>query len=201
MKSIGKTIHKYASAPQKAVIAKLNPKIGGWANYYRAVVSTETFSKCDNQLWMQLWRWSVKRHPNKGHVWIKWKYWKKDGNNLWAFNTPEGKYKIRKHRMTKIQRHVKVQETRSPYDGDFSYWSQRLSNHPMLKSGLPHLLKKQKGKCRMCDLSFKAEDLIEIDHITPRSMGGGDEPSNLIALHKHCHDKRHQEMAKAGITC
>ena len=47
---------------------------------------------------------------------------------------------------------------------------------------------------------FKTEDLIEIDHITPRSMGGGDEPSNLMALHKHCHIKRHQEMAQAGIT-
>ena len=68
MKSIGDVIRKYASAPQETVIAELNPKIRGWANYYRTVVASETFAKCDNQLWMQLWRWSVKRHSNKGHI-------------------------------------------------------------------------------------------------------------------------------------
>ena len=200
MKSIGATVRKYASAPQETVIAELNPKIRGWANYYRTVIASETFSKCDNQLWAQLWRWSVRRHSNKGRIWVKRKYWQKDGNKNWAFNTPDGKYQIRKHKMTKIQRHIKVQGTRSPYDGDFKYWSQRLSNHPMLRSGLPYLMKKQKGKCRLCELNFKTEDLIEIDHITPRSMGGGDEPSNLMALHRHCHIKRHQEMMKTGIT-
>jgi RNA-directed DNA polymerase len=200
MSSVGKTVRQYASAPQETVIAELNPKIRGWATYYRTASSSKTFAKCDNQLWAQLWRWSVRRHPNKGRIWVKRKYWQKDGNKNWAFNTPDGKYKIRKHKTTKIQRHTKVKGTRSPYDGDFKYWSQRLSNHPMLRSGLPYLLKKQKGKCRMCNLHFKTEDLIEIDHITPRSMGGGDEPSNLMALHKHCHIKRHQEMTKAGIT-
>ena len=52
----------------------------------------------------------------------------------------------------------------------------------------------------MCELNFRSEDVIEIDHITPRSMGGSDESSNLMALHRHCHIKRHQEMTKAGIT-
>lgn len=200
MKSIGETIRKYASAPQETVISELNPKTRGWANYYRTVQATRSFAKCDNQLWAQLWRWSVRRHPNKGRKWVKRKYWQKDGNKNWAFNTSDGKYKIRTHKMTEIQRHIKVQGTRSPYDGDFRYWSQRLSNHPMLRSGLPYLLKKQKGKCRMCELSFKDGDLIEIDHITPRSWGGTDETSNLMALHRHCHQKRHHEMSKAGIT-
>ena len=30
-------------------------------------------------------------------------------------------------------------------------------------------------------------DVIETDHIVPRSKGGPDKYSNLQALHKHCH--------------
>jgi len=30
-------------------------------------------------------------------------------------------------------------------------------------------------------------DVIEVDHITPRSEGGSDKYKNLQALHKYCH--------------
>nr|WP_244422125.1 HNH endonuclease signature motif containing protein [Ktedonobacter racemifer] len=53
------------------------------------------------------------------------------------------------------------------------------------------LLLKQQGKCRWCDLQFREGDQIEIDHITPKSEGGGEELSNKCALHRHCHDQRH----------
>ena len=49
----------------------------------------------------------------------------------------------------------------------------------------------QGGKCRWCELLFQGGDIIEIDHITPRSQGGGEELSNKCALHRHCHDQRH----------
>ena len=35
------------------------------------------------------------------------------------------------------------------------------------------LLYKQQGKCRWCGLMFRETDQIEIDHITPKSEGGG----------------------------
>ncbi len=35
---------------------------------------------------------------------------------------------------------------------------------------------------------FTTSDLIEIDHIVPRSLGGKDEYKNLQLLHRHCHD-------------
>jgi RNA-directed DNA polymerase len=199
MKAIGDAIRKYGSVPQEKVIAELNPKIRGWANYYKTVVAKKTLSQCDHILWRQLWRWGIRRHTNKGAQWVKRKYWKKVGKRDWVFSTPDEKLQCQRHGMTSIQRHIKVIGTRSPYDGDFTYWAKRLSNHPMLHKGIPYLLKKQKGICRMCNLSFKDGDLIEIDHITPRSCGGKDEPSNLMALHRHCHDKRHHDMSKAGI--
>ena len=65
-------------------------------------------------------------------------------------------------------------------------------------SRLGALLHKQQGKCRWCELHFQEGDLIEIDHITPRSEGGTDEPSNLFALHRHCHDQRHAKEHEQG---
>jgi RNA-directed DNA polymerase len=50
------------------------------------------------------------------------------------------------------------------------------------------LLKKQKGKCNHCGLSFKHDDLIETDHIIPKSKGGKDKLDNYQLLHRHCHD-------------
>ncbi|WP_237395979.1 group II intron maturase-specific domain-containing protein [Okeania sp. KiyG1] len=59
---------------RKSLIAKLNPVIRGWANYYSAVVSKEVFRKIDNLLWKRLWRWASRRHPNKSAKWVKEKY-------------------------------------------------------------------------------------------------------------------------------
>ena len=53
------------------------------------------------------------------------------------------------------------------------------------------LLRKQQGKCRWCELLFQDPDVIEIDHITPKNEGGGEELSNKCLLHRHCHDERH----------
>ncbi len=65
-------------------------------------------------------------------------------------------------------------------------------------SRLGALLYKQQGKCRYCELQFRDDDLIEIDHILPRSQGGKDELSNLVALHRHCHDQRHAKTQGGG---
>ena len=61
------------------------------------------------------------------------------------------------------------------------------------------LLRKQQGKCRWCELLFQDTDVIEIDHITPKSEGGGEELRNKFLLHRHCHDERHAKRVK-GIS-
>ena len=52
------------------------------------------------------------------------------------------------------------------------------------------LLKIQEGKCPHCGLYFTDEDLLEVDHIVPKSKGGKDTYSNLQLLHRHCHDTK-----------
>jgi len=108
-----------------------------------------------------------------------------DAGAGWTFTVEQSKL------WTHIQRHTKVKDTASPYNGDVLYWSQRLSKHPMLNTEKGKLLQKQEGKCRWWGLLFQDGDLIEVDHITPRKEGGGEELSNKCALHRHCHDERH----------
>ncbi len=52
------------------------------------------------------------------------------------------------------------------------------------------LLKKQRGKCAYCDLFFRENDVMEVDHIIPKSRGGVDEYHNWQLLHRHCHDTK-----------
>jgi 5-methylcytosine-specific restriction endonuclease McrA len=49
------------------------------------------------------------------------------------------------------------------------------------------LLEKQQGICNHCGLSFTSEDILEVDHIIPKVLGGKDLYNNLQLLHKHCH--------------
>src|ERR1051326_5137091 len=94
-----------------------------------------------------------------------------------------------------IVRHVKVQGAASPYNGNLLYWTQRLQNHPMLRSRVGALLKGQGGKCAYCGLTFRSGDLLEVDHIIPRNLGGDGSMKNLQVMHRHCHD---QKTAKDG---
>ena len=48
----------HKTAPTKALIAKLNPVIRGWANYFSTKVSKSTFSKLDMLLWKRLGQWA-----------------------------------------------------------------------------------------------------------------------------------------------
>jgi RNA-directed DNA polymerase len=53
------------------------------------------------------------------------------------------------------------------------------------------MLKKQGGICPECKGKFTDDDLMEAHHKVYRSRGGDNKYSNLILLHRHCHDKLH----------
>lgn len=133
-----------------------------------------------------LWRKMTRKHPKKGAKWVKEKYWRTVEGNTWTFATSDGSRlrTLRRHATTPIQRHIKVKGRASPFDGNLLYWAKRLKNHPLTKTTLGKLLQKQQGKCRWCGLYFREEDHIEIDHMIPSSLGGGEEFSNKAALHR-----------------
>jgi len=136
----------HKNAPVGSLIAKLNPIIKGWANYFSAVVSKKIFNKLDSILWQRLWRWASRRHPNKTATWVKKKYFPNvKGTRNWVLNN--GKYILNRHSDVPIMRHIKVKGDKSPYDGDWTYWSSRIGKYPGVRKEVTTLLKRQRNKC------------------------------------------------------
>lgn len=185
-------IKKMLGLTQEAVIQTLNPIIRGWSQYYSSAVSSKTFNRLNYLMYRKLWRWAVYRHPNKGKQWIKKQYFKKYGNDNWQFKASNNAYLIR-HSDQAIKRHVKVQDTRSLYDGDWVYWGNRLRKIPDKSPRVIRLLKLQQGKCDNCRLWFKSEDIVEIHHKDQNRRNNM--INNLAMLHGHCHDELHRKCA------
>ena len=185
-------IDKLKTAPQEKLIGALNPVIRGWANYYATVNSNETFRAIDNWLFIKLLRWASRRHPMKSKHWITAKYWAIESKGIWEFT--DGTKSLLQHRHTKLRMHVNVKDSRSPYDGDWKYWSARRGKYPGIKSRLAATLKQQNGRCCHCKLYFRPEDIIEIHHLDGNRKNNT--RSNLQALHGHCHDFIHKNKVR-----
>jgi len=203
---VASTLDEMRGKCQEAVISRLNPIIKGWTDYHSVVCSKETFDHLDHLVYQKLRRWTKRRHPSKAQGWCNKKYWhrgkdeRSTGDSL-VFSTPSdepnssvaGKHELRKHAWTPIVRHTKVKGDKFPFDGDWKYWSSRRGEYPGTKKSVAKLLKRQKGKCNRCGLYFKDEDVLEIDHIIPRSEGGKDQYKNYQLLHRHCHHEKTAE--------
>ena len=189
-RKLAEIIDKHKAVTQHVLIAKLAPVIKGWCNYYRTVCSKQTYSKIQHLLFWKLLRWGYRRHPNKSKTWANKKYWLTVNTDNWVFGYRKENEKsyLPKHSETKIVRHIKVKGEASPYDGNTNYWATRMGKHPEVKASVARLLKKQKGKCNYCHLTFKPGDKIEKDHIVALQAGGHKFKDNLQLLHKHCHD-------------
>ena len=182
----------------EVVISLLNPVIRGWANYFSTVASKSTFSSLDGKLMIQLMKWAKRKHPTRSKKWIRARYLHRDTKNgksrlrfgyIDKFKQIKGIYYFAE---TPIIRHTKVTGDRSVYDNDFIYWLQRgkvLGNKSRSKSML-RLLETQEGRCNICGLKFIPGDIIEVDHIQPKKLGGKNEYNNLQLLHGHCHDQK-----------
>jgi RNA-directed DNA polymerase len=196
---IKQLIRERRSAPQRAVISAINPVIRGWTNYYKWVVCSKAFHACDHNTFRQLSRWEQARHRGKSKRWGKDKY-SISVEGVRRFGThvkdKEGNTKavyVRHHTETQSQDYAKVRGAASPYDGNHIYWSQRLKNHPLMKSERAKLLTLQKGQCPGCGLYFQDGDILETDHIVPTALGGKNDISNKWIYHRHCHDEKTAE--------
>ena len=179
-------IRDYRGSSQGGLIGKLNPIIRGWANYYKTCTASKIFNKMSAQLYFKLRRWAAFRHPRKWPTWCYRRYWKRlDG----LIRFTDGEHYLFQHEHTKIQRHTKVIGSKSPFDGDWLYWAQRLQRHPLKPLRVIKLLKWQRGKCEDCGLPFSTEDVLEVHHLNGNHSDN--RYRNLSLLHGHCHDIAH----------
>jgi len=107
----------------KDLIQLLNPKIRGWSNYYRHVCSKKTFGYVDYCIFRSIWRWAVRRHPEKSTKWVKDKYYRSIGLRNWVFSAnTKNKHNqslvlsLVEASKTPIKRHVKIRAAATPYD-------------------------------------------------------------------------------------
>lgn len=188
---LGLIINKSKVLSQELLIKRLNPVISGWARYFgRSDASTtKILSKMDYLLYLKLRKWSKRKTKSakKGAH----KYWRKVGNRNWTFGTYDGVNLVMNVDYEEsIKFYVKVKGSNSPFDGKDIYWASRLGYSLAMSQSQAFLLKKQKGRCNLCGMLFKNEDMLETDHIIPISQGGGRGYQNIQLLHRHCHDQK-----------
>jgi RNA-directed DNA polymerase len=119
--SVRKLIKQHPTITVAALIRILNPRIRGWANYHRRVVSSAVFAYVDSEIWKALWRWAIRRHPNKGRRWVKEKYFPARAGRRWVFTGVERGANGRKREVhlfsagsLPIRRHVLVRGDANP---------------------------------------------------------------------------------------
>ena len=115
---VGQMIKNMKTVKQEILISKLNPILRGFANYYRTVVSKETFQYISHRVWEYLWNWCKRRHLKRRLKWVKDKYFHDINGVKWTFccmtkdrrgkEKPLHLYNIAK---TPIVRHTKVAGT------------------------------------------------------------------------------------------
>lgn len=199
--------NKAASAYQLAGL--LRPLLVGWANYFQYCECKETFAKVDNVIYQQLRAWALRRAVRQGRMVVMAKYFPKEqtytfqGRSYsanWVFGgekktTAGGELKAHVPKLAWVssKKFVKVQGTSSVYDGNAMYWSLRNPKYSLFSYRKTKLLRLQQGMCAMCKKAFVNGDVMEIDHIVPKSKGGPDKYLNLQLLHRHCHISKTQK--------
>ena len=141
------------------------------------------FQRVDNALFHQLTRWARFRHPRKHGKWCYQRYWRNERERI---RFSDGTRVHSSHQTTTVSRFVKVQHTRSPYDGDWVYWATRLGRDPAKPRRVTRLLKRQRGHCAYCGLRFNTDDVLEVHHHDRNHQNNAFD--NLRLLHGHCHD-------------
>ncbi len=196
---IREIINGNKTAKQANLIKLLNPVLRGWANYHSHVVAKKTFARVDDGIWSMLWRWAVRRHPNRETRWVKDKYFKSKGLRNWVFAATEKEedgaqreFTLLQESATPIQRHVKIKADANPHDPQWEQYFESRWGKKMLKSSrgrakLYWVWLRQDGLCSTCQEPITKGTLWDVRYIVKRTDGGTSAASNLRMHHLDCH--------------
>ena len=207
-RKVKEVIDTHKTARQEDLIRLLNPMLRGWALYHQSVVAKQAYSRMDYRVFLKLWRWAKRRHPNKSLEWIRKKYYQTQSEQNWVFATTlmdesgakrdVGLYSLAS---TPIERHKKVSGEYNPFDPSMEEMGEKLRMERMLKKlkyreQILRLFQSQKGLCVLCNQPITKETGWHDHHIIYRSQGGGDSLNNRVLLHPICH----QQLHARGLT-
>lgn len=206
-------MNRHKTATQNSLIHLLNPKVIGWANYYRYVVSSQVFGKIDRLLWQKTLHWAKRKHSQKSMAWIIEKYYTRQRNTR-ILRFTDKKAKSTFGTMSKVfskKRFVKVKNGMRVYNADHAeYWYKReyLNTQKRLYAKQSRVLfEKQNGLCPYCKSQIMETNVVNyethVHHMLPRVFGGTERYSNLRLLHNDCHVDLHKRLSRkemAGIV-
>jgi RNA-directed DNA polymerase len=187
------------------LINELNPKIRGWANYHRHVVSKRIFDHVDSVIFNGLWRWARRRHRNKDPRWLKQKYFELRRERDWSFfgetcggDGQTSKVWLHCASSTPIKRHIKVRGEANPYDPAYETYFEAREGAHMLETfrgthTLRYLWRDQLGLCGVCREKITRITGWRLHYCVPRVLGGLHSAENRVLLHPECHDRVHRQ--------
>jgi RNA-directed DNA polymerase len=127
LSNIRKCVSTHKTAKTENLINILNPKITGWANYYRSVVAKRSFAYVDHQIFCSLWEWARRRHPNRNKHWVWDKYLNNTSKTRRKSNIPNGELtNLAKASKIPIVRHTKIKAEYNPFDPKYQEYFQKL---------------------------------------------------------------------------
>jgi RNA-directed DNA polymerase len=205
---IRKVIKDNKAATAYGLIATLNPKIRGWANFHRHAAAKKTFAHVDTAIFKALWRWARRRHPTKGKRWVKDRYFGRVGNQNWRFF---GTAKDKDGKPTRnllclasaipITRYTKIKGDCNPYDPTWEIYLEKRLGVKMEQTlrgrrRLLYLWKEQGGLCPVCHQPMTHVTGWHNHHIVYKTLGGTDSAENRVLIHPNCHKQVHTK----GLT-
>jgi len=157
------------------------------------VVSKETYSYVDYQIYKSICKWCRRRHNKKGKRWISQKYFHSREGRNWIFSVEtenKGWEELIRASDTKIIRHNKIQKEANPYAEEWQSYFEEREGERMFEgmSGrktLTGMWKKQKGKCTLCGEAVVKETWWK----THRNK-----ESRTEIVHPLCHRRLHPEL-------
>lgn len=210
LNKVRQTIRAHRADKTIFLIYRLNDMIRGWAMYHRMDNAKATFRQVDNQIWNMLWKWALRRHPNKSPKWVKQHYYTTEGKRNWVFFAKDefgNKWTLIRAGSVPIKYQYPIRADANPYDPDDELYFEQRQDKKMLekiegKRRLRLLYQYQKGRCPVCKEKITEQTGWHTHHITPKYLGGTDELANLVLLHPVCHVQVHANIEQwATAVC
>lgn len=204
IRKLSDVFHQSKALKQVDVIKRVRPITQGWSNFFKYCECKKTFSKLDFQIYGLIRAWAFRRHPKSGRVYAMNKYfpgnstvWKGiEYQDRWVFKSTKKVDKqtdkeifLPKLAWTKSAKFVKVLASVSTYNGDHPYWLNRFLKYKLTESQTKRL-KKQSGKCPLCNTKITPSADVQIDHIRGRKVENANKYENLQLVHTHCHIRK-----------
>ena len=215
LENCGDIIRKAKGNNLENLIHQLNPKLIGFSNYYRYVVSKETFSSMTKTIEDSVFRMLRKSHPNKSRKWVWVRYSTKHGAKHKTKTFFMNKERLYLPIFMPIKRFVPVKMGMRVYDNGEEtkvYWKDRTYINSLISIysiKVEKLYKRQMGNCPVCRKMMTGDEIINskvhIHHLNPQSKVKDNKLTNLRLIHNDCHTELHrilsiEEMSKLAVA-